>query len=443
MSAARAMIGAMHADVTIIGAGLSGLCCAGVLARAGARVVVLEASDGVGGRVRTDVVEGFRLDRGFQVYLTAYPEAAGVLDHAALKLCAFEPGSMVWSAGRFHTLMDPWRRPGSLLEGALARVGTVGDKLGVGVMRAEYQKAAGRFETAGAERTILQELTARGFSSGFIDGFFRPFFGGITFDAQLGASARMMRFVFKCFSQGDAAVPSLGMGQISAQLAARLPEGCVRLSTPALTVEGTSVRTPSGVFTADRVVVATDEHAACALLGTDRPSGKPARVWRGVTNLNFDTQGPVPVDRAILMLDGEGAISEPSRAGPAINVAFMSSVSPDYAPEGTGLASCTVLGVSGEGDEALRARVLAQMARWFGAERVASWRHLRTYRIERALADQSPPWLTMSDWPNVLAGRAGMYVCGDTTDTASIDGAMRSGRTCAEAVLRGIDGGRV
>jgi phytoene dehydrogenase-like protein len=444
----------MHADVVIIGAGLAGLTCARTLVDQGLRVIVLEAQGSVGGRVRTDEHQGFLLDQGFQVYLTAYPDAARALDHAALDLRPFEPGSMIYCEGRFHTLMDPWRRPASLLEGALAKVGTLGDKLAVGAMRAEFQRAPERFSTAGPELTIIDELRRRRFSPQFIDRFFRPFMGGITLDDTLTSSARMMQFVFRCFSMGDAAVPARGMGQIPLQLASKLPSECLHLSTPAQNIQGQRtgdyrVATPSGTFTSDRVVVATDAPSARALLNNPTTTTNPrrARTWRSVTNLYFDTSGPAPIQRPILILDGEGHIADrattaaaptsaPTSAGnPVINLAFMSSVSPHYAPSGTALASATVLGVTTEPDDALQARVRTHLARWFGALEVARWRHLRTYRITHALPDQSPPWLTLPDWNHHTPQRPGLFRCGDTTDTASIDGAIRSGERCAQAIL--------
>ena len=88
-------------DVVIVGAGLAGLCCARRLAQCGVSFQVVEASDGVGGRVRTDIVEGFRLDRGFQLYLPSYPEGTRVLDYDALDLKHFTPGARIWHRGRF------------------------------------------------------------------------------------------------------------------------------------------------------------------------------------------------------------------------------------------------------------------------------------------------------------------------------------------------------
>jgi protoporphyrinogen oxidase len=430
-------------EVLIIGAGLAGLAAARTLTRAGVACRVLEASDGVGGRVRTDVVEGYRLDRGFQVLLTAYPEASAVLDYAKLELRTFEPGAAVFLGGRFHRLMDPWRRPGSIIEGALASVGTLADKLRVGSMRSQLQRESLRALDARPETTILHALRQRGFSEPMIDRFWRPFFGGITLDTELAASSRMMEFVFRCFSLGDAAVPRLGMQQLAEQLAAGLPPGTVELHTPARGLasapDACRVSTERGERAARAIILATDAVDAAALLGPDRAASRSAgarRPWRSVINLYFAIEGPqlsggdaLPVTREpILLLDGE-------RSGLATNVAFMSSVSADYAPANCALASVSVIGtpLPTTPDADLGAMVLRQMGQWFGHEAVQRWRLLRVYRIARALPDQSPPWLTRPDWPARLA--LGLYVAGDTRDTASIDGALRSGRRAAEALL--------
>ncbi|MFZ5833144.1 MAG: FAD-dependent oxidoreductase [Planctomycetota bacterium] len=99
---------APNCEVIVFGAGLAGLCCARRLMESGRDCLLLEASDGVGGRVRTDLVEGFRLDRGFQVLLTAYPAAQAILDYDRLDLRPFYAGAIVLHAGRFHRVADPW-----------------------------------------------------------------------------------------------------------------------------------------------------------------------------------------------------------------------------------------------------------------------------------------------------------------------------------------------
>jgi len=101
-------------DVVVIGAGLAGLTCARRLQAAGVDCIVLEAGDAVGGRVRTDMVDGFRLDRGFQVLLTAYPAARKWLDYGRLELKKFSAGALVWCDGGRHRVSDPWREPGAL-----------------------------------------------------------------------------------------------------------------------------------------------------------------------------------------------------------------------------------------------------------------------------------------------------------------------------------------
>ncbi len=248
-----------RADVVIVGAGLAGLACALRLHEAGAGVRVLEASDGVGGRVRTDVVEGFRLDRGFQVLLTAYPETRRVLDYAALDLRPFLPGALVRRSSHFHELSDPWRRPERAWRSLTAGVGSLADRLRMARFRGRVRRGSledlfRRPETSAAER-----LHAEGFSAEMIDAFFRPFFGGVLLDRSLSASSRMLEFVFRMMAEGDVAIPAAGMGAIPEQMAGRLPAGTVRLGARVAAASAREVRLESGeTVGADAVVIATE-----------------------------------------------------------------------------------------------------------------------------------------------------------------------------------------
>lgn len=168
------------ADVIVVGAGLAGLCCARRLAARGVSTVVLEASDGVGGRVRSDEVLGFRLDRGFQVLLTAYPDARAVLDYAALDLRAFYPGALVRFGGRFHCVADPWRNPFDGVAGALSPIGSFADKLRVARLRRRACGGSLADLFARPETTSERALRGLGFTEAMIDRFFRPFLGGVT-----------------------------------------------------------------------------------------------------------------------------------------------------------------------------------------------------------------------------------------------------------------------
>ena len=414
-----------RADVVVVGAGLAGLACALRLHEAGAAVRVVEASDGVGGRVRTDLVDGFRLDRGFQVLLTAYPEARRVLDYAALDLRPFLPGALVRRAGRFHELSDPWRQPGRAWRSLTARVGTLGDRLRIARFRARVRRGTldalfRRPETSAAER-----LHAEGFSAEMLEAFFRPFFGGILLDRSLAASSRMIEFVFRMMAEGDVALPATGMGAIPEQLARRLPGGTVRLGARVATASPREVRLESGEkVRGDAVVIATEGPEAARLTGLPAPGSRPA------TCLYFAAE-KAPVEEPILVLDGDDS-------GPVNNLCFPTQAAPGYGPVGVTLVSASVVGgaASDAGDAALERAVRAQMEGWFGAE-VRGWRHLRTVHVRHAQPEQWPGALEPVERPVRLAG--GLFVCGDHRDTASLHGAMLSGRRAAEALLRHSD----
>ena len=411
----------MAGDVIIVGAGLSGLCCALRLQQAGVNCTILEASDGVGGRIRTDEVDGFLLDRGFQVFLTSYPEAQRVLDFPSLQLKAFQPGALVRHAGRFHELTDPWRRPWAAVRSLLSPIGTWTDKLRVARFRSQVMQGTLVDQFARPETPTLDALQTAGFSEQMIDLFFRPFLGGIFLDADLTTSSRMLYFVFRMFSSGDTCLPTNGMEAIARQIADRLHTGTVQLNSPVASVEPSLIRLSTGQNIDTRaVVVASDGPSTAKLQGKSEPvSGQ------GVTCLYFAASTP-PVDRPILMLNGEGR-------GPINNLCVPTTVASSYGPAGQSLISVTVLG--NPSDNRLMADVLEQLRDWFGTQ-VNNWRHLRTYTIPYALPSQISPALNEPE--RSVRCKPGLYVCGDHRDNASIQGAMISGRRAADAVLEDL-----
>lgn len=255
-------------DVVVVGAGLAGLAAARLLHQADRSVVVLEASDGVGGRVRTDDVDGFHLDRGFQVLLTAYPELHRQLDVDALHLRSFDPGALVRVGSSLRRVGDPLRQPTTLVSSAVAPVGTPVDKARLARMLLRLRRADPVALLRGEDVSSLEALRAEGFSETMIDRFFRPLVGGIQLDAELSASRRMLDIVLRCLATGDATVPAAGMGAIPAQLAAALPEDAVRLGARGESIDGTTVRTAGGsAVTGTHLVVATEGPVAATLLG--------------------------------------------------------------------------------------------------------------------------------------------------------------------------------
>lgn len=409
-------------DVLIIGGGLAGLCCARRLCQAGISCRVLEASEAVGGRVRTDRVDGFLLDRGFQVLLTAYPEARQILDYRALDLRPFEPGALIRVGGRFQRLVDPWRRPRFLLSSAFSSAGTLGDKLRIAGLRRRLGRLTLDQLYEQPEQTTAEQLRERGFSPMIVDRFFRPFLGGVFLDRDLQASSRFFAFAFQMFSSGDVALPARGMEAIASQLAERLPPGTVWTNAAVDRLDERCVHLQDGrQIRSKAIVVATEQPVAAKLIGAPEP---PAA--RSVTCLYFAAERP-PVDEPILILNGEGR-------GIVNNLCVPSLVSPSYAPAGSSLVSATVLGVPVLDDPALESSVRQELQGWFGNQ-VQAWRHLRTYRIPFALPDQSPPALTPVAKPARIS--PWLWACGDYLDTASIQGAMVSGRRAAEGFLQG------
>ena len=405
--------------VLVVGGGIAGLSCALRLAEAGRTVKVFESSDAVGGRIRTDEVDGFLLDRGFQVLLTAYPEAQAVFELKELQLGRFEAGALVWFDGKFHRLVDPWRRPRYALATALSPVVSLADKLRLASLRRRVTRGPLQARYEQPETTTIEYLEKRGFSERMLNRFFRPFLGGIFLDADLTTSSRMFEFVFRMFSTGDAALPAKGMGELPRQLTARLPSDAIQTYSP-VTEVGSRHIVLEGNRRVDgsAVVVATEAPAAAQLCGEHF-----REEFNTVTCVYFSADQP-PIDGGILLLNGDGR-------GPINNMCVPSNVCPTYAPAGKALISASVLNASGD-DDSLTCEVRQQLQQWFG-EQVLSWKHLRTYRIAYALPNQDPPALSPVEKPATTA--AGVFVCGDHRDTASIQGAMASGRRAAEAVM--------
>lgn len=407
-----------HAETLVIGAGLAGLTAARSLRRSGREVHLIEASDGVGGRVRTDQVDGFRLDRGFQVLLTAYPELRRQVDIEKLNPRPFDPGSRIRVAGAFHTLTDPWRNPVKSLRGITAPVGTLADKLRVARLRSAALSAE-YLRHPTPDRSIVAELEARGFSDGFIDTFFRPFLGGVLLERELRSSARYFHFLFACFARGDAVVPAEGMGALPLTIAEEL-EGHITLDARVEQVDREGVTLDDGTrVTADQVVLAVDGAAAERLTGLEAPPFRTAlTAW-------FDAPTS-PVGEPILVLNGEGV-------GVVNHLAVMSDVAPTLAPDGRHLIAVNGVGPAADDPDGFPAAALTQLQDWFGPA-VREWRHLRTHHIPHALPGHEPGSLHPHDGPMEMDG---VLVCGDHRRTGSIQGALESGRQAAERVLGG------
>ena len=369
--------------------------------------------------MRTDPIDGFRVDRGFQVLFTAYPNADRELVYEDLDLQEFLPGARVLWEGKFHEIRrdDP-------ISMALSSFIPTSDKLRTASLNLELGARSIGQIWQGQDQPALEMLVSRGFSQQFIDRFARPFFGGVFLDRNLEGSANMMQFVWKMLNEGDTVLPALGIEEIPRQVFADLPEDCFQGECEVVSVTGgttPSVKLSNGdLIEAEAVVVATDSESAYKLTGLPLPT-----EFKSSITVSFAADAR-PVEEPVIVLNGDF----PGRVN---HVIAMSAVSPALAPQGRELVSATILGVSDKSDVALAADVRYELAQWFPGKNVRQWSPLRVDRILKAQLVQSPGFFASR--PSNETRLEGVFLASECTENGSIDGAALSGVKCAEAVL--------
>ncbi|MFE7935882.1 NAD(P)/FAD-dependent oxidoreductase [Streptomyces griseoincarnatus] len=400
-------------DVIVVGAGLAGLACALDLCRAGRRVALLEASDGVGGRMRTDRRDGFLLDRGFQVFNTSYPQVKRRLDLRSLRLRPFTAGVVAHTSTGPVRLVDPTRESGAaeaLTPGRLPGARDLAALAGLTAWDALLPASAVRRRRDGS---TSQALKRAGVSDAMVDEVLRPFLSGVFLEDRLETSARFFHLVWRSMVRGSLCLPARGVGAVPAQLADGLPDGVLRLGTPVSSLTDDGVLTENGSeIPAGAVVVATEPATAARLL-----PGLPAPATRTVTTYHHAADAS-PAVEPVLRVDGTGTV---------LNTCVLSQVAPTYAPAGTALVSTSVLGADDPGRERT---VLQRLAELYGTD-TGGWQRLDVRTVQGALPAMAPPW-PLSRTTRLGPGR---YVCGDHRATGSVQGALASGTRAAREVL--------
>ncbi|MCL6460385.1 MAG: FAD-dependent oxidoreductase [Flavobacterium micromati] len=410
----------MKQDVIIVGAGLAGLSAAVYLHRQGRKVLLLEASDRAGGRVKTDAQDGFLFDRGFQVLLTAYPETQALLNYKALNLKKMLPGATVLYDGGQFEIADPFRRPSAAFATLFAPVGTLKDKINTLWLKNRLQKLSIEEIFEQKEQTTQNQLSEYGFSPKMIQRFYAPFLSGIFLENELKTSRRMFDFVMKMFSDGDVAVPELGMEEIPKQLVAMLPENSILCNQKVTKIDGNKVTTADGtVYEANQILLATTANNL-----TQRFVPKQKMTSQQVTNIYFEAN-EAPTKKAVVSLNAS------LNKKWVNNLTVMTNVSEAYAPKGKILISVSYNGVPAIDDVVLAENMKQELMQWYG-EKVNNWKMLRGYRIEYALPTQESVRNTIDASEIKISDT--LFVCGDNLLNGSINAAMKTGRLAAEAM---------
>ncbi|MBN7812008.1 FAD-dependent oxidoreductase [Algoriphagus sp. H41] len=407
----------MDEKIYIIGAGLAGLVAALELEKAGFSPIILEASDRVGGRVKTDQIDGFLLDHGFQVLNTAYPEAQKYLDLNALDLKKFTPGAIIFEGKDFYMVSDPLRSPLGAMGTLFSKVGTFGDKLTLVNLVRKLKKLSDEEIFAKPSLPTHQYLRDCGFSEQIIANFFRPFFRGIFLEKHLNTSSRIFEFVFKMFALGHAAVPAKGMGQIPEMLRRQLSKTQLYFNTPVKQVAGKTIQLENGeLIEADRIVIAVQPDRVMPQLQGQFSSPQQ------VTNLYFSLQKSFIAKPMIGLVTGEGLVN---------NLVFMDDVSKNYSENGRALLSVTVLESELE-EKTLIEAVTAELERISGVSS-KYFQFVKSYHISHALPFLDDPRYSIPMTECKISDH--VYLAGDYLLYGSINAAMTSGRIAAEAVV--------
>ncbi|MEU6026196.1 NAD(P)/FAD-dependent oxidoreductase [Streptomyces tauricus] len=414
-------------DVLVVGGGLAGLACARDLVDVGLDVKVLEASDEVGGRMRTDRHEGFVVDRGFQVFNTAYPQVRRRLPLRELRLRPFTPGVLVHTEDGPMRFSDPTRRSRTphmpprtraLRDLRPGRLAGTRDLLALGALSARDMLAPARLlkRERGEDRTTRTALAAAGFSEDFVERFFRPFLSGVFLEDELETSARVFHLVWRSMLRGTLSLPGEGIGAVPRSLAAALPRATVRLGTPVARLTDDGVELATGAeLPARAVVVATGPGPAADLLpGLDVPA------YRVVTTY-YHAAARSPLPEPTLLTDTRRRF---------LNSCVLSEVVPSYAPAHMSLIATSVLGEDTQGRER---EVRTALADAYGAD-TGDWDLLTVRTVPDALPVMAPPQ-PLSRTARVAPGR---YVCGDHRATGSVQGALASGTRAAREVARDL-----
>ena len=401
--------------IHIIGAGISGLIAARVLENHGYFPIIIEASDSVGGRVKTDVVKGYQLDHGFQVLLTAYPAAQKYLDFKTLELQKFIPGAAIFKSGRQVIIGDPLRDFSLLFSTLFSGIGNFGDKLKILKLNNRLKKKTLADIFSEKEQTTLAYLQTVGFSAEMIDQFFKPFFSGIFLESELETSSRMFEYVYKMFGEGFAALPKSGIGAIPRQLAENLNNTSIRFNSPVSSVNDQEITLKNGEkVQTDFTIIATEASGLIQNLSNQ------ATKWKSCDTLYFETKERIIAKPLIGLISADTLIN---------NIFYHTSLATSQKSKNQ-LLSVTVVKNHSLSQESLVNQVISELQEHCGID---SCNFLKQYNIPLALPKLAN--LQYEMLPSETRLTTTIFLAGDTQLNGSLNAAMISGERAALGVI--------
>jgi phytoene dehydrogenase-like protein len=411
------------ADVAVVGAGIAGLTAACLLQKKGYKVHVFEAAKQAGGRIRTERVGGFMLDRGFHLFFSAYPEIKNFIDVKRLNLKPVYPGTIIRYDGDFNLMCNPGKHFRDMLSTMVASNASWSDLVKMLRLLAEANRLNSSNLLAHDDISALEYFKRKGFSDKFINSFFKPFLAS-TFldDEEMNTPSRLALFIFKMFSKGIVGLPEHGIGAVPEQIAAKLEPGTLHLQSKVRKISSAGIQLLKGDFiTADKVLLATNPLALNELL----PDYKIDLDSRHVTCLYFATDTP-PVTKPVVVLNGENK-------GLVNNLCVVDLIQPTYSPAGHHLVAVHVTRQHDFDDEELVDEVMKEMASWFGVK-VNTWEHLKTYYIKYALPRKN----RLETQQYAVQHDANTVICGDHLSYGSMNAAIRSGKEAADILHKSL-----
>ncbi|WP_339874039.1 FAD-dependent oxidoreductase [Olleya marilimosa] len=402
--------------IHIVGAGISGLIAATVLEKNGFSPVIIETTDSIGGRVKTDIVDGYQLDHGFQVLLTAYPAAQKYLNLEALQLQSFIPGASIFKNGKQQIIGDPLRDKSLLLSTVFARIGTLSDKFKILKINNKLKKKSLSEIFSTKEQTTKSYLIAFGFSNSIIDNFFNPFFSGIFLENKLETSSRMFEFVYKMFGEGDTALPKGGMQAIPKQISNNLKRTTFKFNTKVATVNDSEIILADGQkIKSDFTIIATEPSK---LVNT---VNKKVTEWQSCDTLYFETENRVINKPLIGLIPEKDAVIN--------NIFYHTSLDSDLKGNKE-LLSVTVVDNQNLPSDKLIQRVQTELKQYCG---INTSKLIKHYNIPMSLPKLKE--LKYNALPSQTRLTDTIFLAGDLQLNGSLNAAMIAGEKAALGVL--------